>query len=40
MIGDFVSLHVASREGIDPGPIPVLVEVKRRLAASGQQASG
>ena len=40
MIGDFVSLHVASREGIDPGPIPVLVEVKRRLAASRQQASG
>jgi glucose/mannose-6-phosphate isomerase len=31
MIGDFVSLHVASREGIDPGPVPVLVEVKRSL---------
>ena len=40
MIGDFVSLHVASREGIDPGPIPVLVDVKRRLAASKQQAPG
>ena len=40
MIGDFVSLHVASREGIDPGPVPVLVEVKHRLAASGRQAPG
>ena len=38
MIGDFVSLHVASREGIDPGPIPVLVEVKHRLASTRQQA--
>jgi glucose/mannose-6-phosphate isomerase len=32
MIGDFVSLHCASREGIDPGPVPALVELKRRLA--------
>lgn len=32
-IGDFVSLHLAAHEGIDPGPVPVLVEVKRRLAA-------
>ena len=38
--GDFVSLHVASREGIDPGPIPVLVEVKRRLAALRHEAPG
>ena len=34
MIGDFVSLHLAAREGIDPGPVPVLVEVKRRLSAT------
>ena len=33
LIGDFVSLHVAAREGIDPGPVPVLVEVKRSIAA-------
>jgi glucose/mannose-6-phosphate isomerase len=39
-IGDFVSLHVASREGIDPGPVPVLVEVKRFLTAMRQQAPG
>ena len=40
MVGDFVSLHVASRNGIDPGPTPVLVEVKRRLASSVRQAPG
>lgn len=34
MIGDFVSLHLAAHDGIDPGPVPVLVEVKRRLAGS------
>lgn len=32
IIGDFVSLHLAGNEGIDPGPIPVLVEIKERLA--------
>ncbi len=31
MIGDFVSLHLAGQEGIDPGPIPVLDDLKRRL---------
>ena len=40
MIGDFVSLHVASHEGIDPGPIPVLVEVKHRLSELRRQAPG
>lgn len=29
--GDFVSLHLASQEGIDPGPVPVLDEIKSRL---------
>ncbi len=33
LIGDFVSLHLAAQEGIDPGPIPVLVDLKRDLAA-------
>lgn len=32
LVGDFVSLHLAAREGIDPGPVPVLGELKRRLA--------
>jgi glucose/mannose-6-phosphate isomerase len=31
MIGDFVSLHLAAREGIDPGPVPVLGDLKRRM---------
>jgi glucose/mannose-6-phosphate isomerase len=31
MIGDFVSLHLAAREGIDPGPVPTLAELKLRL---------
>jgi len=39
MVGDFVSLHLATREGIDPGPVPVLVEVKRLLQSARQQAS-
>ena len=31
MVGDFVSLHLAAQEGIDPGPVPVLEELKGRL---------
>jgi glucose/mannose-6-phosphate isomerase len=31
LIGDFVSLHLAFQEGIDPGPVPVLVDLKQRL---------
>ena len=33
MIGDFVSLYLAGQEGIDPGPIPVLVDLKASLSA-------
>jgi glucose/mannose-6-phosphate isomerase len=32
MLGDFVSLHLAAAEGVDPGPVPVLGELKRQLA--------
>jgi glucose/mannose-6-phosphate isomerase len=32
LVGDLVSLHLAFNEGIDPGPIPVLEDLKRRLA--------
>jgi glucose/mannose-6-phosphate isomerase len=32
LIGDFVSLHLAAREGIDPGPVPTAVELEQRLA--------
>ena len=31
IMGDFVSLHLAAREGIDPGPVPVLEQLKQRL---------
>ncbi|MGH9018784.1 MAG: SIS domain-containing protein [Acidimicrobiales bacterium] len=31
LVGDFVSLHLAAQEGIDPGPVPVLAEIKDRL---------
>ncbi len=32
LVGDFVSLHMAAQQGVDPGPVPVLVELKERLA--------
>jgi glucose/mannose-6-phosphate isomerase len=32
LVGDFVSLHLAGNEGIDPGPIPVLEDLKHQLA--------
>lgn len=31
LFGDFVSLHLAFQEGIDPGPIAALAELKQRL---------
>lgn len=36
MIGDFTSLHLAAQEGVDPGPIPVLEEMKAALARPGR----
>jgi glucose/mannose-6-phosphate isomerase len=30
--GDFVSLHLAAQEGLDPGPVPVLDEIKAALS--------
>jgi len=32
LYGDFVSLHLAALAAVDPGPIPVLDDLKRRLA--------
>jgi glucose/mannose-6-phosphate isomerase len=34
LIGDFVALELAAREGVDPGPIPILTELKEALAAT------
>lgn len=31
LFGDFVSLHMAYQEGIDPGPVAALNEIKQRL---------
>jgi len=32
LLGDLVSLELAARVGVDPGPIPLLGELKRRMA--------
>jgi len=34
LIGDYVALHLSAQEGLDPGPIPVLVELKDALATT------
>jgi glucose/mannose-6-phosphate isomerase len=33
LIGDLVTLHLAAQEGVDPGPIPVLDDLKAAMAA-------
>jgi glucose/mannose-6-phosphate isomerase len=33
LVGDLVTLHLAAQEGVDPGPIPVLDELKAAMAA-------
>lgn len=40
LLGDLVSLELAARAGVDPGPIPVLGELKRRMAEGGPSSSG
>ncbi len=32
LFGDFVSLHMAANEGIDPGPVPALAALKQHLS--------
>lgn len=34
LVGDFVSLYLAVNEGIDPGPVPVLDDIKDRLRSA------
>jgi glucose/mannose-6-phosphate isomerase len=34
LFGDFVSLHLSGQEGVDPGPVPILIDIKERLAAA------
>jgi glucose/mannose-6-phosphate isomerase len=31
LIGDLVTLHMAVAEGVDPGPVPILDDIKRQL---------
>lgn len=31
LVGDFVSLHAAAEQGLDPGPVPILDEVEARV---------
>ena len=33
LMGDFVSLWLAAQEGIDPGPVPVLNDLKAALTS-------
>lgn len=33
LVGDAVALHLAGHEGVDPGPVPVVDEIKQQLAA-------
>jgi len=33
LVGDVVALHLADREGIDPGPVPAIDEIKHQLAS-------
>jgi glucose/mannose-6-phosphate isomerase len=35
LLGDLVTLQMASNEDVDPGPVPVLDEIKQRLAGNG-----
>lgn len=35
LIGDMTSLHLAGREGIDPGPVPALTDLKEHLRRRG-----
>ncbi len=34
LMGDYVSLHLAAQEGLDPGPVPALDHVKATIATA------
>ena len=34
LVGDFTTLHLAAQEGLDPGPVPVLEQVKASIVTS------
>lgn len=33
LVGDLTSLHAAAEQGVDPGPVPVLAEIRERAGA-------
>lgn len=35
LIGQFVSLHAAVEQGVDPGPVPILAELASRIGGAG-----
>ncbi len=37
LIGDVASIHLALQEGVDPGPVPVLDDIKRTLGGTSSQ---
>ncbi len=37
LIGDMASIHLALQEGVDPGPVPVLDDIKRTLGGTSSQ---
>jgi glucose/mannose-6-phosphate isomerase len=37
LLGDVTSIHMALQEGVDPGPVPVLDEIKRALGGASSQ---
>jgi glucose/mannose-6-phosphate isomerase len=39
LVGDFASIYLALQEGVDPGPIPVIDELKQALAGVRQTGS-
>jgi len=40
LLGDFVSLHLAGAQGVDPGPVPALAELKASLAGWAEPVEG
>ena len=32
LVGDFVSLHSAVEQGVDPGPVPTIAEIEARIS--------
>ena len=40
LVGDVVSLHLAGHEGVDPGPVPVVDDIKRLALGRRHRLTG